>query len=159
MLKIWKTYILIGLLFYTGDLFAQKRYRLEWNTFQQLDSIMQTDPTLDGKKILLYFHTDWCVYCRKMEQAVFTNENIKKTLRSDYIFVKMDAETDEEIYFDGIKYNKEEGEKYHFLANALASREGQLVFPTFLILNKDFQLLKSHYQYMSIKQFQKFLQF
>lgn len=158
MYNLFKICFVIGLLFWKGDLFAQKRTPLEWQSFGDLDFILKEDEKKNSK-ILLYFYTDWCVYCRKMEQAVFTNPDIKEKLNREYIFIKFDAETDEEIEFEGVKYVKEKGEKYHFLAKTLASRNQQLVFPTFLIVDENFKILKNNYAYMSIKQFQSFLSF
>lgn len=47
-----------------------------------------------NKKIFLYFHADWCHYCKQMESQTLSDPTVKNALK-DYIIYKVD--TDKEM--------------------------------------------------------------
>jgi thiol:disulfide interchange protein len=70
-----------------------------------------------GKSIALYFYTDWCPYCARLERGVLSSDGVKQYLN--------------EILY--VSVNPEHGETEEAL---FASFKGT-GFPTFLILTKD----------------------
>lgn len=42
--------------------------------------------------LLLYLHTEWCMYCRQMESETFTDPSVVGNLASRYVWVRLDAE-------------------------------------------------------------------
>ncbi|MDR7131245.1 thioredoxin-related protein [Algoriphagus sp. 4150] len=122
---------------------------IEWLSFEELDAKIDQEP----KKVLIYFYTDWCTYCRKMEKEVFTNTKLIDLINQEYFAVKFDAESQEEVTFDGIIFRnpdqKKTGKKgIHELTKLLASRQGQFIPPTFLVLDKDFTVTSRHFEYL-----------
>ena len=51
---------------------------------------------LEDKPILAYLFTDWCGYCKKMEAETFTDEAVIDEMSDNYVWLKLNAETDEE---------------------------------------------------------------
>ena len=51
---------------------------------------------LEGKLILAYLFTDWCGYCKKMEAETFTDKTVIDEMSDRYVWLKLNAETDEE---------------------------------------------------------------
>lgn len=49
-----------------------------------------------GKLVLAYLYTDWCGYCKKMEAETFTDQTIVDEMSDNYVWLKLNAETDEE---------------------------------------------------------------
>ncbi len=70
-----------------------------------------------GKPIALYFYTDWCSYCARLERGVLTNDAVKRYLK-DVLYVSV---------------NPEHGKAEEAL---FASFKGT-GFPTFLMLAKN----------------------
>ncbi len=77
-----------------------------------------------NKKGFIYFHADWCKYCKDMKKKVFTNEKIIKYLNENYISIKVDTEVETKI---ASKYNVRGLPLLYFLNNdgsALVSNPG-----------------------------------
>lgn len=149
-------HITIIILFLSGSLsFAQQT--VDWLSFEQLSDSLAIKP----KKVLLFFHTDWCAYCRKMERDVFTNQEVANELNQHYYVVKFDAESADTVYFDGQTITNEVKQKrtgqYHDIAKLLATRNGQFTFPTTLILDSDFTVQQRFFQYLDRKKLLKAL--
>ncbi|WP_437921034.1 thioredoxin family protein [Sphingobacterium sp. LRF_L2] len=155
MKKLFTLSILLYLAFHAE---AQKKESIQWLSFEQLSDSLASKP----KDVLLFFHTDWCVYCRKMQQDVFTNSTVIDKINREYYAVHFDAESVDTVSFDGQHLTNTTTVKrrgsYHSLAKILASRNGSLSFPTTLILNADFTVHQRHFQYLSPKTLLKALE-
>ena len=55
----------------------------------------------DGKPILLEFHAKWCVLCLEMEKTVFKNAAVKKELQTNFHFVRIDTDSNQELFCEG----------------------------------------------------------
>jgi len=45
-----------------------------------------------GKKTLLYFYTDWCTFCKKMDKQTFGNPAVSDYLADHYIAIRVNAD-------------------------------------------------------------------
>ncbi len=63
---------------------------LNWTNYT--DGIRQASAA--RKKILIDVYTDWCGWCKKMEKDTYSDEDIKGYLTSNYILVRLNAESD-----------------------------------------------------------------
>lgn len=50
----------------------------------------------EGKSIIMYFYTDWCVYCKKMENQIFNDPDISSFMNEKYISIRINPERDRE---------------------------------------------------------------
>ena len=136
---------------------AQDKYNsVNWITFEQLsDSLLQKP-----KKTILFFHTDWCTYCRKMMKETFQSKIVSEKINDAYYSVHFDAESTDSVYFDGQLYTNINTHKktrsYHALARAFLGSE-QPIFPTTIIIDEDFKVILFEQRYLSIREFLKFL--
>ena len=46
----------------------------------------------ESKIVLLYFHADWCSWCKKLNQETFSNQSIASYLNEKLILIKIDVE-------------------------------------------------------------------
>jgi thioredoxin-related protein len=46
------------------------------------------------KKILMYFRTGWCGYCKKMEKQTFKNTKVVSFIKKNFVPVMIDGEKD-----------------------------------------------------------------
>ncbi|EFK97008.1 thioredoxin domain-containing protein [sediment metagenome] len=51
----------------------------------------------EGKKVFLFFKTDWCTYCRKMEIETFQQTDIFSHLKENFISIKIDSDREGEV--------------------------------------------------------------
>lgn len=49
-----------------------------------------------GKKVFLFFHADWCSWCKKMERDTFSDSSVKQAL-NQYIVYHVDTGKEREI--------------------------------------------------------------
>lgn len=50
-----------------------------------------------NKHVFLYFHADWCTYCKKMEGTTFNDENVSAYLNEHFVSIQIDTDKDKEI--------------------------------------------------------------
>lgn len=131
------TLLLLLVLFYAMPSgFAQ----LKTHTFQEAEQLSKVNP----KPIVVFIHTSWCNYCKMMEKSTFKNKEVVAELNDNFYFVSFDAETKEQILFNNHTFNfKPTGTNtgIHELATALATINGQVVYPTVTILGTDQSIL------------------
>ncbi|MBF0228655.1 MAG: thioredoxin fold domain-containing protein [Desulfamplus sp.] len=49
------------------------------------------------KKLFVYFHADWCGYCRKMEMSTFQNKALIDYLNANFTAIKVDSDREKKI--------------------------------------------------------------
>lgn len=50
-----------------------------------------------NKNIFLYFHSDWCHYCKKMKRSTFKNLDLINYLNENFISIKVDTEKEKKV--------------------------------------------------------------
>lgn len=55
-----------------------------------------------NKKILLYFHADWCKYCKLLEKTTFTDKRIIQYLNDNFINISVNSDQNRKL---SKKYN------------------------------------------------------
>lgn len=120
--------------------------KIDWIGFEELEDSLK----VETKPVVIYFYTDWCVYCKKMDRNAFRNQEVVSSLNQDFYAVKMNAETTETIEFEGQLFNNEQARNQrrgiHQIPLLLAGRENKpMTFPVVMVLDKDFRIkIKSH---------------
>ncbi|MDD8018985.1 MAG: thioredoxin fold domain-containing protein [Bacteroidota bacterium] len=72
---------------------------LRWKNFN--DGIAEAKKS--GKKVLVDVYTDWCTWCKKMDEVTYSDKNIKTYLEKNYVLIKLNAEGNENISYAGQK--------------------------------------------------------
>lgn len=144
-----KRIFFIFLIFCFQGLTAQKS-EIEWIGFEQLDDSLR----VNNKPVLVYFYTDWCVYCKKMDRNAFKNPEIVSKINKEFYAVKMNAETMDSIEFEGQTFTNQQAKTkrngVHQIPLLLASRgNNKLSFPTLLVLDRNFRIRKRSFEYMT----------
>lgn len=47
-----------------------------------------------GKPVFIFFYTDWCIYCKKMDMEVFSDRDVISYMNENYISIRVNPETD-----------------------------------------------------------------
>ena len=82
----------------------------------------------DNKHVFNYFTAPWCGYCRKMEREVFTDPRVIEMLNNDFIAVRIDGESRNELDIDGYRITER---------NLAITEFGVRGYPTFWFLKPD----------------------
>lgn len=149
-----KFVLLLTIILYPLSHYGQER--IIWTSFQQLDSLLNVAP----RETIIFIHTDWCSYCRKMEKEVFSKKEIYDRLNKDFYLVNLNAESVAEITFDQQiwkpKTLKKNTGQYHPLALVLLTNQ-KTVFPSILRYDQTFKLKSIEQKYLSPKELANFL--
>ena len=131
--------------------------KINWMTFQEAVKLNETAP----KKIFIDVFTDWCGWCKRMDQTTFQNEEVVAYMNENYYAVKLNAEMNDTIMFGGYQFINEgamNGRKgTHQLAAALL--QGKLSYPSYVFMNEKNQLITVAPGYMEAKDFMPVLKY
>lgn len=109
---------------------------VKWYTIEEASALAKTNP----RPIFVDAYTDWCGWCKKLDQDTFSNPVIAEILNTKYYAVKFDAEGKEPVTFQGRKFvNDGSLGKTHQLAYALL--QGKLGYPTVVFLTANSELI------------------
>ena len=104
-----------------------------WYSIQEVVELQKENP----KKVLVDVYTDWCRWCKVMDETTFADEALMADLQKDFYLVKLNAEIKTPIEFKGKTYQYVPGGRrgYHQLAAALL--KGGLSYPSFAVLDEN----------------------
>lgn len=103
---------------------------INWMTWDEVQVAMKKEP----RKIFVDVYTDWCGWCKVMDKKTFSNTEVIKYMNKHFYAVKFNAETPQEIMFQGSTYGMEG--KTNKLAVQLMNNN--LSYPTIVIMEENF---------------------
>ncbi len=114
---------------------------LHWTSINDIADSME----VKEKPILVKLETSWCGYCKKMDKDVFPSKKVAKELNENYYYIKIDAESKTDITVNDTTYKYvvyPGGRGINQLAKKWGTVDGQIKYPTILILNNEYQIIK-----------------
>lgn len=151
---------IIAVIVLSGFTFAQKNRNkpvvFKWYTFQEALQLNKKNP----KKVFVDIYTDWCGWCKKMDAGPFADSVIRSYMAQHYYPVKLNAECNDTIAFNGNIYvnpNPSSARSSHQLAAALL--QGRMSYPSFVILSEKFEILNTVVGFKSAKDLEPILHY
>lgn len=111
---------------------------IKWYSFEEALKLNEKKP----KKFFLDMYTDWCGWCKRMDQTTFKNPVIVAYMNDNFYPVKFNAERTDTVDFKGKTYvnaNPTMKRSSHQLAQALMM--GRMSYPTFVFMSEDEELI------------------
>jgi len=131
---------------------GQQGEKVHWYSIGEIDKLRAENP----KPIFIDSYTDWCGWCKKLDQDTFSDPVIARYLNENYYPVKFNAEGKEPVTFLGREFiNDGKYGKAHQLAVALM--QGQLSYPTVIFMTDRGELLAPFMGYKVPKELEPLL--
>lgn len=115
---------------YAAPEFTSQRERIHWISAENIESAVQRE----SRPVLVYIHTSWCGWCRKMERSTFKKVALVKYVNEHYHAVAFDGEYKHPVTFNGKTYRYSAAERVHELTLYLT--RGEPAFPVVVFLNE-----------------------
>lgn len=112
-------------------------------TFQDLESLQKTSP----KPVIIHLYTEWCLVCKIESFELNKDKNLIRFIDENFYFVDFEAEkTKEKILFQKkeFSYLPNGNSGIHELALALSKNKNQPVYPLWIILDENQNLVGYH---------------
>ncbi len=128
---------------------------VKWYSFEEAVALNEKHP----KKLMVDVYTNWCGWCKVMDEKTFNSPEIASYLNEHYYPVKLNAEQKEDILFQEhtFKYVSQGSRGYHELAATLMSNK--LSYPTVVILNEDLKIIQQLKGFLKPEQFKPILHY
>jgi thioredoxin-related protein len=150
---------IIIILFFAGIAtmgFSQKKVEPQWQDF----STTINAPELDKITMVYVYSNDSRWNCATTEEFILADSTIIKALMKDFISVKFDAETNDEVIVKGQKYPYSAfSETNGINVYAIVLLGGKMGYPSFVFLNKEGEKIGVHFPVKDVEEFSKILKY
>ena len=112
---------------------------INWQQIQQAETLAKKL----HRKVVIQIYTQWSEGFKELERSVMGQPQIVKYLNDNFVTIKFDAETKEDVSFQdhNYKYVTQSGVGFHELAAELL--RGQMTYPTFVFLDENGNLIQT----------------
>jgi thioredoxin-related protein len=107
---------------------------VKWYTIEEAQALNAKAP----RKLFIDLYTDWCGWCKVLDQNTFSDPTVAKYLNTHFYPVKFNGEGKESAVFNGQTFEFNPQYKSHELA--IAIMRGEMSYPTLALLSEKLQL-------------------
>ncbi|MEQ9425403.1 MAG: DUF255 domain-containing protein [Cyclobacteriaceae bacterium] len=118
--------------------------QVKWVSFDEAQEFAKSEP----RKVFVDIYADWCGWCKVMDRKTFSNKNVANYINENYYAVRVDAESNNLITFNGKQLTEKQ-----FVQSLNVSG-----LPTIVFIDENFKKVKPVTGYQDAKQFLKSLQ-
>lgn len=110
----------------------KKEKGINWLTLEEVEEKMKEQP----KKVYIDLYTDWCYWCKVMENKTFKSADVIKYMNENFYCIRFNAERADSVTFQGVKYGRIPNSK----TNDLAAKwmRDRLSYPTSIFFDENF---------------------
>jgi len=128
---------------------------IKWYSFE--DGVAAVQKT--KKKMFVDVYTDWCGWCKKIDASTFQDPDVVKYMNDHFVAVKLDAEQDKEILFNGYTYKLLPSTRKGTHELALSLLKGNASYPSFVFMDQDLKRIRISPGFKQAPQFLNELKF
>lgn len=132
-----------------------RQAKVQWLTLEEALEKSKTEK----RKIFIDVFTDWCGWCKRMDESTFVDPAVADYLNNNYYPVKFNAEQQQDIVFNNKTYHfrKNGARGYHELAAEWLNN--RLSFPTVVFLDESQSLIQSIPTYLEAPKLETILNY
>lgn len=134
-------FTILGSFLLSGICFSQ----IKNHQFEEIENLQKSQ----NRNTIIFIKTDWCNYCKAMENTTFKNQKLTKAINQNFYFINFNAEEKQDITFAGKTFHyKPTGKNtgIHELAETLT--EGKTTYPSLIILSPQNEIIFQYNGYL-----------
>jgi len=121
---------------------------INWMSFPELEAAMANE----ARPVFIDFYTDWCGWCKRMDKSTFKEKEVVNYLNANFYAVKFDAEEKKTITYKGKEFKFVTSGRRGYNELAAAYLRGQMSYPTYVVLEDDFDIITAIKGYQTSQQ-------
>jgi thioredoxin-related protein len=154
MEKVIRAMPIVMMLILSGSFSSvQEDKKINWLTPEEAEARSRTDP----RPILIDLYTDWCGWCKVMDKKTYTRTGLIDYVNTHFHAVRLNAETRDPVKWGSKVFSYNAQAKVNQFA--LDITQGQLAFPTTVIIPKDGSQPQSVAGYLETKDMELLLKY
>lgn len=110
---------------------------IQWLSIEEALAAQQSDP----KPIFIDFYTDWCGWCKVMDNKTFSRPEVARYMNEQFHSVKFNAEKEPPLNINGQQFQVVNAGRRGIHTFAYAVLNGELSYPSYVILDDQMQRL------------------
>ena len=115
---------------------------IKWMSWEEAMEANKKSP----KKIFVDVYTDWCGWCKVMDKNTFSDSTVVAYMNTNFYNVKLNAEQKKDIVWNNTTFKYRPEYKSHDMAISLL--DGQMSYPSYVVLDEKIGRLKIMKGYM-----------
>ena len=127
--------LILVLALLAGSTFAQSSSEIKWLSITEAEKMMKKEP----KKVIIDIYTDWCGWCKRLDATTYKDPAVVDYISTNYYAVKFNAESKDNIVFQGTTYSYDSSRRINSLSNLLMGNSSG--YPTTTFLNEKMEVL------------------
>jgi len=117
--------------------FQPQRQPAVWQSWKEIDHALRQMQ----KPLLIDVYTDWCHYCKQMDNSVYQHDSVVQYLQRNYYRYKLNAEGNDTLRWNGKLFQYHQLYKVHEMAIYVSG--GNVAYPITAVIDTNGQ---PHYQ-------------
>ena len=139
--------LLISGFLFNISLLAQDN-TINWMTFPEMEAAMAKE----ARPVFIDFYTSWCGWCKRMDKSTFVDQEVVDYINRRFYAVKFDAEQKEPVTYKGKTFKFVPSGRRGYNELAAAYLRGQMSYPTYVVLEADFDIITAIKGYQTAEQ-------
>ena len=111
---------------------------IQWNSIQDISTLKDSD-----KKTLVFIYTDWCKWCKEMQESSFNDPEVTSFINEHFKAIKFNGESNKNISYKDKVYTLKKENNLLFHELTYEFNRGNISYPSLVFLDDDLNMIQA----------------